>query len=185
MPEPDMGVRVRPADFARMLGVSRQTVSRWVQEGKVLVDPSGRLDPVKATERVLQQSSPGRLRAALLKPVMDDMAGLRTQLQEATARADDAEVRAAEAAADVAMLEAAGDRFIANVADRLETLAALGDREAARTALDDLYMDALDAVCGLQAPGELAIGDSRQVEEKGGGVAAPGRMNNDDGGASQ
>ncbi|WP_024328318.1 hypothetical protein [Thioalkalivibrio sp. ALR17-21] len=160
-----MGLRVRPAQFARMLGVSRQSVSRWIQQGKVLVDPSGRLDPVKATERVMQHADPARLRATLLKPVMDDMAGLRTELQEATARADRAEqraeaaevraeraaARADEAEANVSMVEAAGDRFIDAVVTRLQQLAALEDPETARAQLEDLYMEALDAAAQEQA----------------------------------
>ncbi|WP_017941538.1 MULTISPECIES: hypothetical protein [unclassified Thioalkalivibrio] len=166
LPEPDLGVRVRPAQFARMLNVSRQTVSRWVKEGRVLLDPSGRLDPVKATERVLQHGDPARLRATLLKPVMDDMAGLRTELRAALERAEAAEnraeraaARADEAAADLNMVEGAADGFIAALAndeDQRSRLAGLGADEA-RDYLEELYMQAMDDAC--------------PTPEEGGGVA--------------
>ena len=172
LPEPDLGVRVRPAQFARMLNVSRQTVSRWVKEGRVLLDPSGRLDPVKATERVLQHGDPARLRATLLKPVMDDMAGLRTELREALERAEAAEdraeraaARADEAAADLNMVERAADGFIAALAEDADPrarLAGLASQEA-REYLEELYMQAMDDA--YPAP-EEGGGDAPVLEQR-------------------
>ncbi|WP_231366589.1 hypothetical protein [Thioalkalivibrio sp. ALE31] len=174
LPEPDLGVRVRPAQFARMLNVSRQTVSRWVKEGRVLLDPSGRLDPVKATERVLQHGDPARLRATLLKPVMDDMAGLRSELREALERAEAAEdraeraaARADEAEANVAMLEAAGDRFMDAVVTRLEHLVELEAPGAIRAELDELYMDALAAALEAQEAAAEAAGAAAGAPDDG------------------
>ena len=172
LPEPDLGVRVRPAQFARMLNVSRQTVSRWVKEGRVLLDPSGRLDPVKATERVLQHGDPARLRATLLKPVMDDMAGLRTELREALERAEAAEdraeraaARADEAAADLNMVERAADGFIAALAEDADPrarLAGLASQEA-REYLEELYMQAMDDACPTP---EEEGGDAPVLEQR-------------------
>lgn len=40
--------RVTQAEFARLNGVNRSTVTRWVQNGRVQVDAHGLLDPVAA-----------------------------------------------------------------------------------------------------------------------------------------
>ena len=40
--------RVTQAEFARLTGVNRSTVTRWVQAGRVQVDAHGLLDPVAA-----------------------------------------------------------------------------------------------------------------------------------------
>lgn len=40
--------RVTQAEFARLTGVNRSTVTRWVQNGRVQVDAHGLLDPVAA-----------------------------------------------------------------------------------------------------------------------------------------
>lgn len=61
------GIRVRPAQFARMCGVSRQTVSQWVKRGLVTLFPDGTLDPSVAAKRVIQNTDPARLRARIFK----------------------------------------------------------------------------------------------------------------------
>jgi len=63
------GIRVSPAQFSRMVEVSRQTVSRWVSTGLIQLFPDGRLDPAEAARRVVENSDPGRLRARLFKNV--------------------------------------------------------------------------------------------------------------------
>lgn len=88
LPEPDMNLRVRPAQFARMMSVSRQTVSRWIQDGKVSLGPDGKLNPKKAAEQVVNHTDPARLRARTLKPFVEDVGLLRQQLQEMTADRD-------------------------------------------------------------------------------------------------
>ena len=64
------GVRVNQADFSRMCGVSRQTVSQWVKLGKIkAVYPDGSLDPFQAARDVIRNTDPARLRAADLAPL--------------------------------------------------------------------------------------------------------------------
>lgn len=61
------GIRVKPAQFARMCNVSRQTVSQWIKRGLVQTLPDGTLDPAKAAKRVIQNTDPARLRARIFK----------------------------------------------------------------------------------------------------------------------
>lgn len=98
-----MRVRVKPAEFSRMLGVSKQCVSRWIAAGKLSINPvDGRLDVQTAVQQVLRNTDPGRLRARVLRQAVEDVQGLRLAL----AAAEDRAARA-EAAARVAELERA------------------------------------------------------------------------------
>ncbi len=123
-------MRVLPAQFARMVGVSKQTVSRWVRTGKVTLGPDGRLDPAKASAQVVRNSDPARLRARALRGPAADLDELRKRvafLESAVSR------QQAEAEAQ---LRAA--RF------RAEDSAAAGlDRLC--TALEARFSDARDA----------------------------------------
>lgn len=90
------GIRVRPATFARMVGVSRQTVSGWIKQGKVTLYPDGTLDPAKAAKQVINNSDPARLRAKLFKTAVSDVASLQrrvaqleTELEAARAEIED------------------------------------------------------------------------------------------------
>lgn len=77
------GIRVTQADFARMTGVSRQTVSQWVKLGKIkTVFPDGRLDPVRAAREVIKNTNPTKLRAKVFKVVAEDAQALRIRLAD-------------------------------------------------------------------------------------------------------
>jgi hypothetical protein len=76
------GIRVRPATFARMVGVSRQTVSGWVKQGKVTLYPDGTLDPARAAKQVINNSDPARLRAKLFKTAVSDVASLQRRVAQ-------------------------------------------------------------------------------------------------------
>jgi hypothetical protein len=79
----DVGnLRVRPAELARMLGVSRQSVSQWIQTGKVTLGADGRVDPAKATRQVIDNSDPGRLRARVLRSAVEDVGSLRRRIAD-------------------------------------------------------------------------------------------------------
>ena len=85
------GVRVTQADFARMAGVSRQTVSQWVKLGKIRsVYPDGRLDPARAAREVIKNTEPGKLRARLFKVAAEDAAALRTRAMDLQHQLDEA-----------------------------------------------------------------------------------------------
>lgn len=80
------GIRVKPAQFARMCNVSRQTVSRWVKRGLVHLFPDGTLDPAASSRRVIDKTDPARLRALIFK---DALKGLDEWKAEAKALASD------------------------------------------------------------------------------------------------
>lgn len=75
------GVRVNQADFARMCGVSRQTVSQWVKRGTIKhTYPDGTLDPARAAREVIRNTDPARLRAKVFKVATEDAQALRVRV---------------------------------------------------------------------------------------------------------
>ena len=79
-----MAMRMLPAEFARAVGVSKQSVSRWIRSGKVTLFADGRLNPVVALRQVIRHSEPGQLRSRWLRLAMADMDDLRTQAAQAS-----------------------------------------------------------------------------------------------------
>lgn len=75
-----IAVRLLPAQFARVLGVSKQAVSKWIHAGKVTLGPDGRLDPAKAIQEVLKNTAPTRLRARIFRQAMEGDA-MRVELR--------------------------------------------------------------------------------------------------------
>jgi hypothetical protein len=93
-------VRVLPAEFARLIGVSKQSVSRWIADGKITINAlDGRLDVQAATEQLLRTSDAGRMRSRVLKAAVASV----SQLRQSAAEADD---RIAEVQADLDALRA-------------------------------------------------------------------------------
>lgn len=93
-------IRLRPADLARLLKVSRQAVSQWVIGGKLRLDADGRVSAASAV-RQLVQHHPERLRASALAPVVREMADLRARVagleRELRRAKDEAAFRAGQA----------------------------------------------------------------------------------------
>ena len=114
------GIRVKPAEFARMLGVSRATVTGWKQSGLIDVGPDGKVNPVVAARQLQERADPARLRAPLLRQVMESTS--------------DAQARAAKLAAKVGALRAELAEEQALV-DRREQAAKYREQEAAAVAL--------------------------------------------------
>lgn len=114
------GIRVKPAEFARMVGVSRSAVTEWKKSGLIDVGPDGKVNPVVAARQLQERADPARLRAPLLRQVMESTS--------------DAQARAAKLAAKVGALRAelAEERALA---DRREQAAAYREQEAAAVAL--------------------------------------------------
>ncbi len=76
------GIRVTRAEFARMMGVSRQAVTDWVRSGRLTVGADQRFDPAKAVAGLLRTGDPARLRAKVLQPMADELAGYRGRIVE-------------------------------------------------------------------------------------------------------
>jgi hypothetical protein len=87
------GIRVRPAEFSRMCEVSRQTVSRWVKNGVVLLFPDGTLDPAASAKRVIGHTDPGRMRARIFKDMTASVDDWRQRALLAEAQLEAAQKR--------------------------------------------------------------------------------------------
>lgn len=89
------GLRLRPAEFARLLGCTRQSVSIWVRDGKITLGADGRLDPRQAVSQLLRNTDPAKLRAKVLQPLMRDIGIYQQKIshleQELSNAATDAE----------------------------------------------------------------------------------------------
>lgn len=149
-------VRILPAQFARALGVSKQSVSRWVRDGWVTLGADGRLDPVVAIGQLLRRCDPGRLRARWLRQAVTEVQALR----EAAASAD-ARVAAVEAERDAKLAEAQRsiehlqsyaedgdcmfDRLLALLIESELSLRATADSDEWRALVGRIEMAAADA----------------------------------------
>lgn len=103
-------VRILPAEFARLLGVSKQTVSRWIKESKVSVNPlDGRLDVQTAVQQVLRNTDPGRLRARILRQAVEDVQQLRAAVALADERVSAVQKELSEARESIHYLEGYAD----------------------------------------------------------------------------
>ena len=101
-----LAIRVRPAEFARLLGVSKQTVSTWIRDGKVTINAlDGLLDVRRAIQDVLRNTSPGRLRSRVLRQAVTDALELRENMARAEDRAEAAEAALTDARKRIAYLE--------------------------------------------------------------------------------
>jgi hypothetical protein len=137
---PDLRLRVRPAELARIFGVSKQGVSKAIRSGRIRVDADGRLDPAVATRDWLKNTHPASMRSRVMR---DASAAQRTAADQAAhwrAEADEARAalatereraRAVRTAAAHAALDALAETLPA-VADGLSQLAVdLAERHGA------------------------------------------------------
>ncbi|MDP2111384.1 MAG: hypothetical protein Q8N48_00170 [Thiobacillus sp.] len=156
-----LAIRIRPAEFARLLGVSKQTVSTWIRDGKVTINTlDGLLDVRRAIQDVLRNTSPGRLRSRVLRQAVTDALALRQNLASAEDRAVAAELELGKARSMVDHLNKwieAGDRSAAILKDMIvdradELRAAPTDTWAA--ILTRLALDADDAADALPDPAD-------------------------------
>ena len=95
-----MSVRVLPAEFSRMIGATKQSVSRWIREGKLTLGVDGRLNPSAAMRQLARTCDPGRFRVRLIKQAVSDM----RETMEQAARANELEQELAAARREVARL---------------------------------------------------------------------------------
>jgi hypothetical protein len=105
----DYNLRVLRSEFARMMGVSKPTVTEWAKTGWITIGADNRIDPRQAVASLLKHRDPARIRSKVLAPLINDIAGrdreierlrqlveeLRHQLAAAKADADFEEASAA------------------------------------------------------------------------------------------
>ncbi|MHB1245880.1 MAG: hypothetical protein ACYCZH_05520 [Sulfuriferula sp.] len=161
-------IRIQPAQFARALGVSKQSVSRWLKDGWVCLGADGRLDPTVAIGQLLRRCDPGRLRARWLRQAVGEVQDLRDNLARAEDRADAADVALQDAQQDIAHLSgwiASAERaaailktMIIAAADELRAVPN-ADWSAIMTRLEEDADVAADAQLGTAAAHQLHVLD--------------------------
>ncbi len=117
-----VAVRVRPADFARMMGVSKQAVSDWIKRGVVTLGPDGRLDPSKAARQYAANADPAKMRVRVMKGAMDDVGALKRELRDLRQQLAASDARHAYAM-HVDEVEERLARLLDALAERVPTLA--------------------------------------------------------------
>lgn len=97
VPAPDLRLRVRPAEFARIIGVSRQAVAKAVKAGRIRVDADGRVDPQRATRDWIARTHPASMRARALRDAAAAQRSAQEQARHWRAEAEAARQALAEA----------------------------------------------------------------------------------------
>lgn len=174
-------VRILPAEFARLLGVSKQTVSRWIAADKITVNAlDGRLDVQKAVDQVIRNTDAGRLRARVLRQAVEDVRSLRMavatsdeQIAAVTAELDAAREKINDLEFLWADVNCMLDGILALIVEREGELRACPDSEAWAAACKRLEYDAagrcssddvdMPAVADLDAAAADALADLARV----------------------
>lgn len=106
------GIRVTRAEFAKMMGCSRQAVTDWVKSGRIAVGADERFDPRQAVTSLLRTGDPSRIRAKVLEPLTRELglmtrriADLEQMLETATAHISSLESALHEESEEASFLE--------------------------------------------------------------------------------
>lgn len=158
-----VAMRVLPAQFARMVGVSKQAVSEWIRNGKVTLGPDGKLDPAKASREVIENSDPARLRARTLKQATLTHAQLRARIRELQESCEAIEIATRNRCVDEASRKLY--RFVDALEAQFDELRAIADSGGLGDALDRLVFTAYYGFPASEYPddGEPAPSDSRET----------------------
>lgn len=150
----DYNLRVLRSEFARMMGVSKPTVTEWVKAGWITVGADGRIDPRQAVASLLKHRDPARIRSKVLAPLIADIAGRDREIERLRHLVENQRHQIADAneAADFEEQSARGilgllDDFKVRLREDWPALAALPGTQgpAAITAwLDSARMDGSD-----------------------------------------
>ena len=89
LPPPELGLRVSRAEFARIMGVSRETVSKWVKSGKFKVGSDGRFCPRYAAKEILKNTNPNKLRTRTLRDAAEEAEQMREEIRTLKASVED------------------------------------------------------------------------------------------------
>ena len=137
------GIRVTRAQFARMIGCSRQSVTEWVQAGRLTVGPDGRFDPCKAVADLLRTGDPAKLRVLALRPAVEELARSRNRIADLEVALQKSTSEAAALREDRDFCEASGREFL-ELFESLSTQLALFWPELAALP-DNAGLDAINA----------------------------------------
>ncbi len=124
-------VRVNRSGLAKMLGVSKQAVSTWVKRGLITVGVDGLINPREAVQQLMRNADPSRLRARVLRPLVQDVGTLQRRVTQLEAELAAARVEIEELQYLADLDEAQWFRFRVLLLDaRDEVRAAAGDEQA-------------------------------------------------------
>lgn len=101
----DSKIEIKPSEFARLIGVSKQAVSAWIKDGKITINDHGYLNPNKAIAQLLKNANPAKLRSKALMPLIKQIRVLNLMVKEQDIKLQDLED-------EVNFLTEANDEFI-------------------------------------------------------------------------
>lgn len=93
----DYNLRVLRSELARMMGVSKPTISEWAKAGWITIGADNRIDPRQAVASLLKRRDPARIRSKVLAPLIADIAGRDREIERLRALVEDLRRRLAEA----------------------------------------------------------------------------------------
>lgn len=136
--DPDQltAIRVRPVEFARLCGVSRQAVSKWIKKGLFSVGPDGRFDPAIAWRQVLSRSDPARLRTRIFKDAIAPVAAQRARIRALEAEVADVRQKTENRCCDEAALKL--EAYMRAIVDSFDSLVSAQATGRLASALDRL-----------------------------------------------
>jgi hypothetical protein len=123
----ELTLRVRPATFARMLGVSRAAVHAAIRDKRVTLGKDGRLNPHTAADQWARNTNPRRVRQVIGRSVSGSVDALAAELERT--RAELRHAKARQLREDDVLtelrrqLDAVTERLQRHQADRLKAVA--------------------------------------------------------------
>lgn len=173
----DAPLRVTPAAFSRMIGVSKQSVSKAIQAGRISAPGAdGKLDPKRAAREYLNNTDPARIRAHALRDVAKEADELRATVRTLTAEVQrlGAELEAERAFSDRRAAAAAFRAEDAAGQGLFRVLNALGERwpEAVQAHASGEWERWIDELCAVEAYG-CDLAEYRRERDEDAAAAIP------------
>lgn len=140
-------VRISPAEFSRLMSVSKTTVSNWIKLGKITLHADGKLDAKAAAESLIKKTDPSKLRAKVFKQITNDATTLQNEITRLNVRVMELESALIESNTaknewcnDYIQLESTIENFIEQLATDVELKEAVnaGNVDSLQNAFDGL-----------------------------------------------
>lgn len=140
-------VRISPAEFSRLMSVSKTTVSNWIKLGKITLHADGTLDAKAAAESLIKKTDPSKLRAKVFKQITNDATTLQNEITRLNVRVMELESALIESNTaknewcnDYIQLESTIENFIEQLATDVELKEAVnaGNVDSLQNAFDGL-----------------------------------------------
>jgi hypothetical protein len=184
-----LGIRLLPAEFSRLMGTSKQSVSRWIKRGVIALGSDGRLDPREAVRQYMHHADPAKMRNAVMAPMLNEVGALQRRVADLevalAAERENAEFEASANGELIAQLDA----LVRHLVDDWAELRAL-PADAARAAIDQWQVDLTDGLLDWESTSILDLAELPLTatctagEEDDGGID-PARFQENGGGAGE